>query len=431
MFSFIMRHIPILLLGLFGILSAGASSGIEEVFPGIIISKSPEPDIQYVGSPSIAILPNGDYVASHDFFGKGGTMHGSTLVHLSKDKGKTWNRIAVIPHLCWASLFVQGNEVYLMGTKKGDGDFVILRSSDSGKSWTNPVSSDQGLLFRGKFHTAPVPVVEYKGRIWRAAEETVNKKGWPRKFGAWVMSAPIGSDLLKAENWTRSNAFPFSPDWITGARPGWLEGNIVVTPDGKLVNIMRTYALHGKKGDFEFKKIAAGIPRYELAAMLDVSEDGKKISFDPESGFFRFPGSQSKFTIRFDPVSNRYWALVNKITVQHDGRDSKSSPLRQRNVIMLTSSKDLRNWIEHVKVLRWGDGFVLRSSGRYGFQYLDWRFDGDDIIAVSRTAWGAKSYHDANLMTFHRIKQFRKLTMRDSVPDLASEAQLKSEGLKN
>mgnify|MGYP003399695357 CR=1 FL=1 len=37
-------------------------------------------------------------------------------------------------------------------------------------------------------------------------------------------------------------------------------------------------------------------------------------------------------------------------------------------------------------------------------------FDGDDILYVSRTSWG-KLYnqHNANMATFHRLKDFRNL----------------------
>lgn len=44
---------------------------------------------------------------------------------------------------------------------------------------------------------------------------------------------------------------------------------------------------------------------------------------------------------------------------------------------------------------------------------MDWQFDGPDIIAVCRTAWddadsGARNFHDANYLTFHRIADFRQ-----------------------
>jgi hypothetical protein len=51
----------------------------------------------------------------------------------------------------------------------------------------------------------------------------------------------------------------------------------------------------------------------------------------------------------------------------------------------------------------------------------DWRFDGDDLIAVSRPAYDddsgeAHRLHDANYLTFHRFKNLRQLTDNDSVP---------------
>jgi hypothetical protein len=44
---------------------------------------------------------------------------------------------------------------------------------------------------------------------------------------------------------------------------------------------------------------------------------------------------------------------------------------------------------------------------------VDWQFDGRHIIFLSRTAFdddfgGAHNYHDANYLTFHRIRNFRK-----------------------
>jgi hypothetical protein len=51
---------------------------------------------------------------------------------------------------------------------------------------------------------------------------------------------------------------------------------------------------------------------------------------------------------------------------------------------------------------------------------LDWEMEGDDLIIASRTAWddglgGAHRSHDANLLTFHRLENFRELQLKDSV----------------
>lgn len=36
--------------------------------PGTVVHYQPASTQKYIGSPSLVILPNGDYVASHDFF---------------------------------------------------------------------------------------------------------------------------------------------------------------------------------------------------------------------------------------------------------------------------------------------------------------------------------------------------------------------------
>ena len=54
----------------------------------------------------------------------------------------------------------------------------------------------------------------------------------------------------------------------------------------------------------------------------------------------------------------------------------------------------------------------LTDVKKIGFQYLDWQFDGADIVAVSRTSYpdgmgGAENFHNSNFLTFHRIHNFR------------------------
>ena len=49
---------------------------------------------------------------------------------------------------------------------------------------------------------------------------------------------------------------------------------------------------------------------------------------------------------------------------------------------------------------------------RHAFQYVDWQFDGEDLILVSRTAFddeegGAPRGHDANFLTFFRVEKYR------------------------
>src|SRR5581483_10530188 len=102
--------------------------------------------------------------------------------------------------------------------------------------------------------------------------------------------------------------------------PGWLEGNVVVTPDGSVANLLRVHTEPRPEDTFAPTGGAAGIPRYEVGALCPVSADGRTESFDPQHDFIHFPGSQSKYTVRLDPQSRRYWALVQVITNPHEGR---------------------------------------------------------------------------------------------------------------
>ena len=44
---------------------------------------------------------------------------------------------------------------------------------------------------------------------------------------------------------------------------------------------------------------------------MKVHDDGKTITFDPETGFIDFPGGMTKFTIRFDSKTGLYLTLSN------------------------------------------------------------------------------------------------------------------------
>ncbi len=280
-----------------------------------------------------------------------------------------------------------------MGTSAGGGNIVIRRSDDGGHTWTTPRDEHSGLLRNdAKFHCAPVPVIVHSGRIWRAMEDMMGGGGWPKQFRAFMMSATEEADLLQATNWISSQPLARNPDWLPGQFNGWLEGNAVVTPSGELVDILRVDCLRPP----------------EKSAIVRISPDGRLASFDPAKDFIDMPGGCKKFTIRYDQRSQLYWTLANPVLRQHS-----SKPLGMvRNLLALESSPDLRHWTVRSVVLYHPD------TERHAFQYVDWLFDKNDLILVSRTAFddeagGAVRQHDANYLTYHEIKNFRTLTMED------------------
>ena len=52
-------------------------------------------------------------------------------------------------------------------------------------------------------------------------------------------------------------------------------------------------------------------PWLSQAHTVEFSADGKKLSFDPATGFIDFPGGAKKFAIRFDPETREYWSLAS------------------------------------------------------------------------------------------------------------------------
>jgi len=145
-----------------------------------------------------------------------------------------------------------------------------------------------------------------------------------------------------------------------------------------------------------------------MAAIVKISDDGSKASFDTSTGFIDFAGGSRKFTIRYDDRTKLYWTISNLVTKEFSNLPAGSV----RNTLVLKSSTDLINWKINKILLFHPD------VKKHGFQYVDWQFDGRDIIYVCRTAYddqngGAHNYHDANYLTFHRIRNYSK--MKDKI----------------
>jgi hypothetical protein len=375
------------------------------------VKYQPERSRSYLGSPSLIRLPDGTLVASHDYFGELRTPENEcalSSIYRSEDNGVTWQNVTHLIGAFWGTLFLHRNFLYHISCSREYGDIVIRRSTDGGFTWSLPRDEKNGLLFRGgKAHQNPnyhfggaTPVLFHNGRIWKGGEDLFIDGTPPEwhasRFQAFALSASEDADLLDASSWTMSNKLFFAgttvnepgllaPDsnWSNGY--GWLEGNIVAAPDGKLHNLLRMHLAKPNK-----------------AAILNLSDDGKELTFCGKTGIIDFIGGASKFTIRRDPVTGLYFTLTNFVT-------EAEYPTR-RNILNLAVSEDLRAWKNLGTILFDDSGFEPRESAAFtGFQYPDWQFDGDDIIYLVRTAYrGAHNFHDSNRITFHVLKEFRK-----------------------
>ncbi|MCK5811357.1 MAG: exo-alpha-sialidase [Clostridiales bacterium] len=328
-------------------------------------------------SPSIIKLPSGRLLVSHDIFFY--LMEQNiTLVHYSDDYGKTWSYLSTVTPCFWGTLFLFGENVYLMGMDGEYGDLLLYKSNDEGATFSKPiVILKGGNRTIGGPHKAPMPIINYNGYLWTAIE-----------YGSWdigghasgVISIDIKKDLMIAKNWIVSPFIPYSKQWegtvlFDGA--GFLEGNVVIRQDGELCNILRY-------------STGSNYKNYGKAILLSINKDkpNEKLSF---SKVINFNGNNSKFTIRFDNKSKKYYTIVNRADEENTGK---------RNKVILMSSSDAIIWEDEAILLDYSN--YEEDYTKLGFQYIDFIFHGDKILYVSRTAInGAITFHDSNCITFH------------------------------
>ncbi|PTY06098.1 glycosyl hydrolase [Verrucomicrobia bacterium LW23] len=366
--------------------------------PGVVISHQPSGNGLFVGSPAIANLQDGALVAAHDFFGpeSGEFQCGTTLIFRSEDRGATWTQTARLDKAFWCNLFQHRGAVWLLGVTHHHGLVCLRRSDDGGRTWSEPAL----LTASGQYHTGPMPVAIHNGRLWRAIEDASSGHQWGRRYNPCMLSAAEDSDLMDPASWTLDRMGTQRPEWLGGLFGGWLEGNAVVLP----ATVPRSAGASATDDDASQPVAAVGnllrveYPPGGKAALLRPGTD--KVEW------IELPGGSTKFTVRHDSVSGLYWTLANAVPARYSG--TKDNHASIRNTLMLLCSSNLRQWTRRAVILQHPD------VHRHGFQYADWHFDGNDMIAAVRTAWedatgGAPNEHDANYLTFHRIKDFRAL----------------------
>ena len=338
---------------------------------------------QYLCSPSMVRHPEGFLLASMDVY-QANAPQNLTLIFRSDDEGRTWHYLSELMPCFWGRLFVHRGELYMLACSTEYGDLLIGKSSDGGKSFCAPVS-----LLRGSggkngaegVHKNPQPPVCYNGRLWG----TLEWGAWANKeycHAAMVMSCDENADLLDPASWHFTAPLPFdrfAPELEElPLCTMTIEGTLVVAPDGRLLNVMR-FGRYGKA----------------LAYEVNLKDPDAPLTY---SHCIDFPANLSKFTMRYDPVSGRYYSVATRL---YDPERPKA-----RNLLSLMSSPDLLHWevVCDLYDYREDDPRLI------GFQYVDFWMEGEDILFLCRTAMnGANSYHNSNYSTFDRIKGFRGL----------------------
>lgn len=338
---------------------------------------------KYLCSPSLVRHPDGFLLASMDLFA-GRAPQNLTLIYRSDDNGKTWKHVSELFPCYWGKMFIHNGALYMLACSTEHGDILLGRSDDGGKTFGVPT-----VLFRGGgqmayegFDKGPQPVVRYNGRIYTTADWGAWAKGY---HAHTVLSCDENADLLDAGNWHLSYPVKYDPNWpgvAKGESFGSLEGTLAIAPDGKLYSITR----------YTMDKT---VPRYGmvLAYRVNTEDPDAPVEF---SHVIRLDGNDSKFMIKQDPKTGKYYTIISRILSYADA-DS-------RNLLSLMVSEDLLNWELAFDVIDRHD-----QDPKYnGFQYVDFEIEGDDIISLIRVGMNnPNSFHNSNYSTFLRIENFR------------------------
>lgn len=390
-----------------------------------------DPAGRYFGSPSIVKLENGDIIASHDIFFEPAPNKFNldysdrpsrevcvTKIYKSSDSGKTWQFLSDLKLCTFGKLFVFRDKLYIMGLYSPDSEIAddrynlkervdgkahgdksrigigLFCSEDYGRNWSD-VCDITGDKFAGGFHKAATPVIEADGRLWTAFD---TPKDIESGFGIAAASVSVDDDIMNPDNWSITTPFThYDKNWpgtVSGVWPYMLEeANAVCGTDGEIYVITRYNSVNYfdefiNKDDDGLRVCVLKADKRNPSAPLEFVE------------MQHFIGSLSKFTINYDDVSGKYYALVSRATEKH---------CCQRNILSLVSTKDLKNWKIERDCLNILDLNWYQNCQEAGLYYCDWVIDGNDIIAVCRTSLhDCINYHNSNMITFHRFEDFRE-----------------------
>ena len=413
-----------------------------------IVIRSPDPANIYCYTPGICVLPNGRIIATVDYGGSGvGNMPGEKyapwkgfwhqgVILISDDHGKSWKETAKFPFM-HARPFTAGKSVYILGHAD---DLMIMRSDDKGKTWKPPVKLTDGEFW----HQSACNVHYANGCVYLVMEKRTSFKIRTWYIGECspvLMRGRTDKDLTKVKNWEFSSSFSFRDIFPKGKYPdyfgipffeekypdasypapgrecapmGWLETNVVQVKD-------KNHYWHDPSGRTYHLWMRAHTGGTGYACIIKVKELGNKpgtgkmkSSFETvPSGskmlFVPCPGGQMRFHVLYDEKTKLYWLLSTQATdsmtrTERLPKDRYNLPNNERRRLQLHFSKNMIDWCFA------GIVAIGPKSEKASRHYASMAISGDDLLVLARSGdEKASSAHNGNLITFHKVKNFRKL----------------------
>ena len=417
------------------------------------VARSDSPLTHYHGSCSVCVMPDGNLIASYNHGGPDYWMRDGFYAEacISADGGKTWEN-TLHHRLNHARAFRAGGKVYILGQlategiianpdgtkriKNGHkmGDIAVVCSADNGRTW-----GEQARLTHGeRWHQAPSNVWYKDGYVYLVMEKAVYDamNCWNvNELAPVLMRARETDDLTRAESWTFAEAPAFRdmidfsktdyfgiPYYATPendeavlaphrrcAPMGWLETQVVqildpdhnwYDPNGKTLHLIA--------------RAHTGLTGYACVVKVTENDDGTMTTgfvYAPSGKkhfYIPLPGGQMKFHIVYDVQTKLYWLLSTQATdsmirVDRMPDDRFGLPDNERQRLVLHFSRNCIDWC-------FAGVVAQEQHPKCSRHYASMDIDGDDLVILSRSGdENAQSAHNGNIVTFHRVKDFRGL----------------------
>jgi hypothetical protein len=405
----------------------------------VAVGVSSDPKNIPLYTPSILALPGGRLVSAYE---RGGTARAKNaayaFIQTSDDHGKTWTQRGAL-RMTHARVFAAGKSLYYLGQK---GDLQVARSDDRGETWSEQVALTKGQ----SWHQSACNVWHANGNVYLVMERrtSTENKAWPvGALAPVLMRAREDADLTKLESWTFASELVFS-DLIAGYKQnapalemfgvpffkqgypdrapvattpkrrtmspmGWLETNVVQITDPNHVWFDASgHTFHlfmrAHTGGTGYAALAKVVENADgtMTTQLERAPSGQTMLFLP------MPGGQMRFHVNYDEKTKLYWLLSSQATDSMTRPDRLPDerydlPNNERHRLVIHFSKNMVDWC-------FAGVVAITPSPKQARHYASMDIDENDLVILSRSGdERAKSAHDGNLITFHRVKNFREL----------------------
>jgi len=389
---------------------------------GIIVNESTIANV-FLGTPSVLKTASGRFLISHDNFGSATSYltSGVTSVYYSDNINTGEFTFAQnISDMFWSTIFEYNGDVYLLGILKQFGNVTISKSTDNGITWSAAVSvltTPTGAFTYQGWHKSSDNVIFKDGYLIcpiEAVRATAAGMDWAKYFDSTIVLANL-TDLTNPSNWSYSNIVTFNGVNLetnliakneiatkqpsnTTAYKGFLEGSLIELASGDLRMFMRLEQT----------------PNSNHALYMDIAWNATtppSSILSSTQNFIDLLGGNVNFQVKYDVISGKHWTLVNANRYKYY--------TDQRTEVYLASSSDEGlTWSYHGKVLGYDVTVANWQTvmAQNAVQYSSFEIIDNDLIVVSRTASDlAVNYHDSNITSLAKIKNFRSISIQSFV----------------